>query len=107
MGVFRYGSLETVSKQQVRARFAGQRNRSTTKEIERPKEVSALEEEETTTQDVQHLFKILKPVCQRSEGGRVHYFKFLVDPQSFSRTVENIFHFSFLIKVCHMSFFCL
>lgn len=28
----------------------------------------------------------------------MHYFKFLVDPESFAHSVENMFHFSFLIK---------
>ena len=34
----------------------------------------------------------------------ISYFKFLLDPQSFSKSVENIFHFSFLIKEGRASF---
>ena len=61
------------------------------------KEVCDLqEEEESTTKDVSHMLQHLKEACD--EHG-VHYFKFLVDPESFAHTVENMFHFSFLIKV--------
>ena len=56
------------------------------------------EEEEATTRGVQHVNRCLKEACRAS--GDVHYFTFIVDPQSYSHTVENIFHFSFLIKVC-------
>lgn len=56
------------------------------------------EEEEATTRGVQHVNRCLKEACRAS--GDVHYFTFIVDPQSYAHTVENIFHFSFLIKVC-------
>ena len=63
----------------------------------RPKEVEELtEEEESTTKDVQHVWKYVTKACR--EKGRVGYLNFLVDPESFARTVENMFHFSFLIK---------
>lgn len=28
----------------------------------------------------------------------MNFFNFLIDPQSFGQTVENVFHFAFLIK---------
>lgn len=93
----RYGALEHVAVP-VRVKSAARRISSKAQVTERPKEISALDEEETTTQDVQHIFQTLKSICQ-TEGGKVHYFKFLIDPDSFSHTVENVFHFSFLIKV--------
>ena len=65
----------------------------------KPKELSHFEEEEeSTTKDVAHIFKHLKLACEEGKR-RVHYFRFLVDPDSFAHTVENMFHFSFLIKV--------
>ena len=63
----------------------------------RPKELLDMEEEEeSTTKDVQHIFKHISRSCR--DRGRVGYFQYLVDPDSFSHTVENMFHFSFLIK---------
>ena len=68
--------------------------------VERPRQLSEFEEkEETTTRDVSIIMNTLKKLCPAQEGQRVHYFKFIVDPKSFSRTIENVFHFSFLVKV--------
>lgn len=63
----------------------------------KPKEVEDLnEEEESTTKDVQHIMTQVQRTCR--EKGRVGYLQFLVDPGSFAKTVENMFHFSFLVK---------
>lgn len=63
----------------------------------KPKEVlNFTEEEESTTKDVQHIWRLATEVC--TTKGRVGYFQFLVDPESFPHTVENMFHFSFLVK---------
>lgn len=63
----------------------------------KPKEVHDLQsEEESTTKDVQHILIHAVKACRAK--GRVGYFQFLVDPKSFGRTVENMFHFAFLIK---------
>jgi hypothetical protein len=100
-GQFLFGSLEPVAVP-TRNRLTQSQRPSTAKgKLERPRELSSLGEEaevETTTRDVQHIFTLLKSVCNSSSDGRVHYFRFLIDPQSFSHSVENIFHFSFLIK---------
>lgn len=61
-----------------------------------PKEVKATDDEETTTKNIQHVMLHAARGCQAH--GRLGYFQFLVDPNSYARTVENMFHFSFLIK---------
>ena len=63
----------------------------------KPKEVTNIEdEEESTTRDVQHVMKHVVQACHRE--GRVGYFHLLMDPNSFAKSVENMFHFTFLIK---------
>ena len=79
-------------------RRSANRNKRGPVSVEKPKEIKDLEEEEeSTTKDVRHILHYLKEVCR--ERGGMEYHRFLVDPSSFSHTVENIFHFSFLVKV--------
>ena len=86
--------LEPLKKKQ---RTHTPRSKSKQAKATKPKEVVNLEEEEeSTTKDVARVLEALKKECERR--GRVHYFKFLVDPNSFAHTVENMFHFSFLVK---------
>ena len=83
-------------KRQVSRRKAGESSSAAS----HPKElVNFDEEEESTTKDVAHVLKYVKHACATGRKGRVHYFRFIVDPDSFSHTVENMFHFSFLVKV--------
>ena len=92
-----HGALD-LQPLKKRARSARRKDRTATTEVNKPKEVTDFEEEEeSTTKDVMHVFSCLKRECERE--GRVHYFIFLVDPTSFAHTVENMFHFAFLIKV--------
>ena len=102
---FSYGALETVPLRQF-SRRAAAIGSNRTSSVEKPKQIQNLEqqEEESTTKDVKHILSHLKAVCR--ENGGMEYHQFLVDPNSFSRTVENIFHFSFLIKVWPLFIVC-
>ena len=91
-----YGSLEVVPLG-PRMRRCASKSANVTATI-RPQKITALDnEEESTTKDVKKMFVALKEACDQDDV--VHYFRFLLDPTSFARSVENIFHFSFLIKV--------
>ena len=46
-----------------------------------------------------HIKRCLVEQYKAADGSPIDYFEFVVDPTSFAKTVENMFHVSFLIKV--------
>ncbi|XP_010618859.1 EP300-interacting inhibitor of differentiation 3-like, partial [Fukomys damarensis] len=51
-----------------------------------------------TEQRVEHILGLLQAYFRRFPSTPVSYFEFVVDPHSFARTVENMFHVSFIIR---------
>jgi len=51
-----------------------------------------------TEQLVQHVFKCLASVWKQGGKVPVNFFRFVIDPESFGATIENLFHVSFLVK---------
>lgn len=63
-----------------------------------PQEISKAEEqEEATTKEVERIYGILKRITKDGTVP-IYLVKFITDPNSFGRTIENMFHLSFLIK---------
>lgn len=54
--------------------------------------------QEATEKEVERILGYLKSYYQDEPTSPISYYEFVVDPNSFSRTVENIFHMSFLIR---------
>ncbi|XP_005374729.2 PREDICTED: EP300-interacting inhibitor of differentiation 3 [Chinchilla lanigera] len=54
--------------------------------------------QETTEREVERVLGLLQACFRKCPGAPVSYFEFVVDPRSFARTVENMFHVSFLIR---------
>lgn len=54
--------------------------------------------QEATEREVERILGYLKSYYQDDPNSPISYFEFVIDPKSFSRTVENIFHMSFLIR---------
>lgn len=57
------------------------------------------EDLEQDTQETTKLVRHVRDILER-EGGEdgMNLFKFLINPDSYGQTVENLFYFSFIIK---------
>lgn len=65
-----------------------------------PTQLKKMEEshQEATEKEVERIFAYLKTYYQDDPTSPISYYEFVIDPNSFSRTVENMFHVSFLIR---------
>lgn len=54
--------------------------------------------QEPTERQVERILGLLQAYFRRYPHSPVSYFEFVVDPHSFARTIENIFHVSFIIR---------
>lgn len=94
---------EYHEKQKQRAKPVRQQ-KLTQEELEksrtRPEEVKEFSSElgEQTIKQIMHIKRCLVNSYNKSGMSPIDYFEFVIDPQSFARTVENMFHVSFLIK---------
>lgn len=93
---FFYGSLREDSiEQKVRK----QRQRLVTEDVKtqtaKERNIDAEVEQDSTPKEVELINQELTRLTQRDS---VKFFQTLVDRQSFTQTVENLFHVSFLVK---------
>ncbi|XP_029649193.1 EP300-interacting inhibitor of differentiation 3-like [Octopus sinensis] len=66
-----------------------------------PKQISKfgdIEKNEATTEEVERVLKCLRDYHNAEGKEPICYFRFVVNPDSFGQTVENIFHVSFLVR---------
>lgn len=76
--------------------------KASTKEVKRimPTQLKKLEgsHQEATEKEVERILGYLRSYHSDDPTSPISYYEFVIDPNSFSRTVENIFHTSFLIR---------
>ena len=98
----RVGSLDKETPiVQRRARKPREKNddeskRTLIKELQKD---SIETETNKTVGEVERIYTCLKRYFKRSKGVPICLFEFVINPSSFSRTIENIFYLSFLVKV--------
>ncbi|GAB5578843.1 non-structural maintenance of chromosomes element 4 homolog A isoform X1 [Prionailurus iriomotensis] len=65
-----------------------------------PDQLSEMEEshQEATEKEVERILGLLQTYFREDPDTPMSFFDFVVDPHSFPRTVENIFHVSFIIR---------
>lgn len=56
-------------------------------------------ETNNTVQETERIYKLLCKYYKKLKGQAICLYEFTVNPDSFSRTIENIFYVSFLVKV--------
>ncbi|KAK2099098.1 Non-structural maintenance of chromosomes element 4 A [Saguinus oedipus] len=54
--------------------------------------------QEATEKEVERILGLLQTYFREDPDTPISFFDFVVDPHSFPRTVENIFHVSFIIR---------
>ena len=57
---------------------------------------------EQTSKEIIRIHRCLENAFEQNENRPIGFFLFTIHPKHFSRSVENIFHLSFLIKVNRM-----
>ncbi|XP_074856620.1 non-structural maintenance of chromosomes element 4 homolog A isoform X2 [Carettochelys insculpta] len=65
-----------------------------------PAQLKKMEEshQEATEKEVERILGLLQTYFEEDPSMPISFFDFVIDPNSFARTVENIFHVSFIIR---------
>ncbi|RXK38008.1 hypothetical protein M231_04677 [Tremella mesenterica] len=97
---FMYGPLTIQHKK----RQIGPRQRKKSLEPEvRPEEIQTQQKSKEDAKDTASLVKEVINVLRKTvpPGGTINYFRFVINPDDYSQTVENVFYTSFMVKEGH------
>ncbi|KAI5475174.1 alpha-1,2-mannosyltransferase (Ktr4), glycosyltransferase family 15 protein [Pseudohyphozyma bogoriensis] len=90
-------SVETKEKKQRTQRAQHKPDES---ERIRPQEIDSGDVQKDPNEPTKMVAEISKILQQEAEGG-MPYLKFIINPDSFAQTVENMFYYAFLVKEGH------
>ncbi|NXS86987.1 NSE4A protein, partial [Erpornis zantholeuca] len=95
MGSFK--SEPPVPKQRIERQKKASRGKA---ERAMPAQLKKMEEshQEATEKEVERILRILQTHFENDPNTPISFFDFVIDPNSFAHTVENVFHVSFLIR---------
>uniref|UniRef100_A0A8C5R7J8 Non-structural maintenance of chromosomes element 4 n=1 Tax=Leptobrachium leishanense TaxID=445787 RepID=A0A8C5R7J8_9ANUR len=84
----------------VRQKIERQRKNKEEEKRAMPAQLKKMNEshQEATEKEVERILGFLQTYQNQDPDSPISFFDFVIDPQSFSRTVENIFHVSFIIR---------
>ncbi|CAH2322775.1 non-structural maintenance of chromosomes element 4 homolog A [Pelobates cultripes] len=84
----------------ARPRIERQRKNKVEETRAMPAQLKKMEEshQEATEKEVERILGFLQEYFNQDPDAPISFFDFVIDPKSFSRTVENIFHVSFIIR---------
>lgn len=74
-----------------------ERQKAVASQLMAPASVDSLERTETGSEMVNSVYRHIKKLY-KVKGGQLSYFHVVLDPHSYSNTVENIYHISFLVR---------
>jgi len=102
---FLLGSLERAEQNIAKTRKVRQQKAKSKDQIEavrtKIKELdpnSKDNETNNTVSETERIFDLLKKYYARAKSSPICLYTFMINPHSFSRTIENIFYISFLVK---------
>ncbi|GFT12585.1 EP300-interacting inhibitor of differentiation 3 [Trichonephila clavipes] len=101
-GTFDADPIETVKKQRK------QYTKDKIGELTKPEKVdpnAISNQQDVMLQSAERILSIFKRLMKKSETGVICFYEFVVDPQSFTRTIENIFLVSLLVKEGYLCIF--
>ncbi|KAK6504295.1 nuclear protein [Arthrobotrys conoides] len=97
---FMYGPMGVQKRQRlIKERKKAVRRRP--EEFIRPidlDEKQIAQNENSTTKNVVAIHKSLTDYIEQSGDGVINYFEFVINPESYSQTIENMFYLAFLVK---------
>lgn len=94
-----YGSYDMNNLPAPKPRKERQKTQREVLQRKAPEKVTSLEKEEQGIEEiVTVLFDVLSECYKRNGDQSIKYYEYVIDTESFSNTVENMFYCSFLIR---------